>query len=271
LEQRFQVLADLIGQVLRGRDPEAIHDMRVASRRLQEALAVAASAARQHPPQVVQQLRRLRRALGTVRDLDVQLQLLREIAAELPRGERPRVRLLRQLIGSRRGRQVGKMRTKLGKVDLPQLVAALQAEVERLGRTQAVSVERALRLHMRARRLELARASVRARSTWDENDLHATRISAKRLRYALELGEALHPDAQQAAIKALKRLQNLLGEWHDLVVLDQTLMRNLGKQRLLRERLDVARTVLDLIGRVRDKKRGKVEDFCAASARRPRS
>jgi len=265
LERRFQTLSDLIGRVLRGRDPEAIHDMRVASRRLQEALAIAASATRQQSPPVIRQLRRLRKALGSVRDLDVQLALLREIASQLPRPERPRVRVLRQLLGSRRGRQVGKMRGKLGKVDLPQLVASLQAEVERLGRIPAPVLERTLRRHTGRRRSELARASIRARSTWEETDLHAARICGKRLRYALELGEALEPGSQAEAIAALKKLQNVLGEWHDLVVLDQTLMDNIGQPKILRDRLEVARTALDLIARLREKKREKVEAFCAAA------
>ena len=266
LERRLQILSDLIGKVLRGRDPEAIHDMRVASRRLQEALAVAAGAAGEAVPPVIRQLKRLRRALGRVRDLDVQLVLLREISRELPPGERPRARVLRQLLGTRRGRRLRQMRGKLGKVDLPQLIAALQGEVERLSRIRPLSLERNLQNHIRARRRELARASVRARSTWDEADLHGARICAKRLRYALELGDALHPGSQSGAIKSLKKLQNLLGEWHDLVVLDGALMRSVGKPAMLRDRLEVVRTVLDLIALVREGKRGKVEAFCASAA-----
>ena len=46
-------------------------------------------------------------------------------------------------------------------------------------------------------------------------ELHDMRIAAKRLRYLLELSEPLFGQAAKKATKAVKELQDLLGEIHD--------------------------------------------------------
>jgi CHAD domain-containing protein len=48
--------------------------------------------------------------------------------------------------------------------------------------------------------------------------LHAVRISAKKLRYALELAGEAGVAATARAVATLKRAQDLLGRWHDLEI-----------------------------------------------------
>src|SRR5207245_11487326 len=58
-----------------------------------------------------------------------------------------------------------------------------------------------------------------ARSTRDQDAVHAARIAVKRLRYLLEPIADERPPRAGALVELLKRLQNVLGELHDLQVL----------------------------------------------------
>jgi CHAD domain-containing protein len=77
----------LIGALpgLRDNDPEAVHDLRVATRRLRSSLAVFAKLFPAEPVREVErQIARLTSGFGVVRDLDVQIESLRGISATLP-------------------------------------------------------------------------------------------------------------------------------------------------------------------------------------------
>ena len=71
--------------------------------------------------------------------------------------------------------------------------------------------------------------------------LHDLRIAAKRLRYILEIGEALFGPYTATAIKRVKALQDLVGEIHDC---DVTLPRVL--ELIERARADDVATLLAL-------------------------
>lgn len=60
------------------------------------------------------------------------------------------------------------------------------------------------------------------RAAGDEEPAHRARIAAKRLRYILEPTAAGAAEARKA-VRALKRLQDLLGELHDAHVLEREL------------------------------------------------
>src|SRR5580765_5126801 len=74
---------------------EAIHDLRVAARRLQEALSFLEAWLE---PEARQRLhrraRRIRRSLGALRNADVMVRLVRDLSRELPTAERGNLREL---------------------------------------------------------------------------------------------------------------------------------------------------------------------------------
>src|SRR5262245_12119869 len=86
-----------------GDDPEELHDMRVASRRLRAAVSLF----RDVLPVTVMQPRGdfvwLGRSLGTVRDLDVQLEQLDGLLTEVAESERVALLPLRSLLEEQRG------------------------------------------------------------------------------------------------------------------------------------------------------------------------
>src|SRR5437016_8192227 len=80
------------GAVRKGDDPEAVHDMRVAVRRLRAALALFGSwYRRKQVKRLRKDLRRLGRRLGAVRDFEVLLDDARSAASRLPDAELSRL------------------------------------------------------------------------------------------------------------------------------------------------------------------------------------
>jgi CHAD domain-containing protein len=75
-----------------------------------------------------------------------------------------------------------------------------------------------------------------------EELLHQYRIKSKRIRYVAELA-ADRPEAQQL-VEQLKRMQDALGEWHDLLTLTQTVQKHVGdagRSALLAELSNITR------------------------------
>lgn len=88
-----------------GTDPEALHDMRVASRRLRAAVEAFGVCYRgKEFRRIARQTKELTRALGDVRDRDVLLERLDAYAATVPPDEAPAVALLAARLRAERER-----------------------------------------------------------------------------------------------------------------------------------------------------------------------
>lgn len=203
-------------QHVEGGEVRAIHRTRVATRRLRELVPVL-----QLDPAVcarlLRDLRRATRALGRVRELDVTAQLLGQLPDEPGEVDaalslvRDRLRALRRVV---HGREVKKQR--LG-ADLRRLGKRLERAVPTLDRRGARERQRwrwALQARVVRRAERLAAAIRDAGPFYRPESLHAVRIAAKKLRYALELdGEAGHTVPPELVV--MRRAQILLGDLHD--------------------------------------------------------
>jgi CHAD domain-containing protein len=69
------------------------------------------------------------------------------------------------------------------------------------------------------RSARLNEAMIAAGAVYLPERLHDVRIASKKLRYALELWERLRGERNTPPVRALKRVQALLGRMHDLQVL----------------------------------------------------
>jgi CHAD domain-containing protein len=89
VEVRSQEIFSFADGVLDTEDPERVHDMRVATRRLRAALEIFAPCfpKREHKA-LLREVKKLADALGERRDPDVQIAALESIKAELGQGER---------------------------------------------------------------------------------------------------------------------------------------------------------------------------------------
>jgi CHAD domain-containing protein len=198
-------------------DPEAVHDLRVATRRLQEALRFSEPfLPRPAVDRVARRARGIRRSLGAVRDADVLFRLLRRLARRLERGERRlalgiAARLSEEAEAARRAAD------RRGGLPVPGIRKRLQALLK-AARPVPVAVSARGRQVALERLARAARLLPRARRG-DPDGLHAFRIAVKRYRYGLEILDEAGARGLRALIREARDLQRALGRVHDLDVL----------------------------------------------------
>ena len=239
-------------------DPDAVHDVRVASRRLRAALDLADSEVypgfRRHRRRAV----RLTRALGATRELDVHLSKLSSLASglTLPGGHEVLEHALETFDrGRRRARR--SMLARIGRLDFTEFrgllaVEALPRPFESTGLHGAVNALLGPRIQCALLPLEEELESE------DPPALHLVRIQMKKLRYALEILGAAFPEPPEAWLARLKTLQTALGEHHDWALLETELWR-LHAALTERQRPALASGTLDLLGEVVEQRRAAFE------------
>jgi CHAD domain-containing protein len=219
LNERLTALLDAMPAAQAG-DMRSVHQARVATRRLREALPVLRSSLNDHAlGRAERQVRKMTRALGPVRELDVALAHLDELAANHLVSGRALSRLRQTIARERFAR-----RRELLAAITPGKMERLRHRLGRAGHddgeapppTTALDEARA-QVVRRASRLEAA--VEHAGGLYLPDRLHAVRIAAKKLRYALEIERELKRSRGTARITQLKRLQDLLGRMHDSEIL----------------------------------------------------
>jgi len=242
-----------------GRDPEAIHDFRVALRRLRTVLRPARRVfGRRRLREIGGELRRFAQATGSLRDEEV----LRETLGALSLPARAQAELTAWL--GQRARQERVRRRAVVAALLspdgpagPSLGTALAHLERRLGRRrrEAMPME-----ELAAAACAHAFAGVRALAGAPASDvaaMHALRIQFKRLRYTADLFAPALGEAGAVVARSSARMQKRLGELHDV---DEALVR-VGRARglseaggaavrraLLRERREAARRAGGALG-----------------------
>ena len=205
-----------------GEDAEELHDMRVATRRLRAAIGLFEEVLPPRAQHLGRELRWIARALGAVRDLDVQLERLPEltgwVASWYPATRGARLGLVRAALEAERSEA---RRLLLSDLDSPRwerLSAALvdfarqgPGSSER-GRTPATTVVPEL---VRSRHHAAVKAARRACRTGTPADFHKLRIRCKRLRYSLDLTGELYGTKATRFVRKLAGLQDVLGRAQD--------------------------------------------------------
>jgi CHAD domain-containing protein len=220
LERRLGAFRQHLPAALEG-DLTGVHQARVASRRLRETLPVLASLTRERAVDKVREdVRHVTRVLGPVRELDVALgHLADHVTAHHDLAAQGAV--VRKWLERTRSSRRDEMRDALDEETLDRLwrrVDALPGLVtdDALARPEWRA---ALARRIRGRADELARQTEATGVLYDPHALHLVRIATKKLRYAVELAGELRLGPTAAALRALKRQQELLGDIHDREVL----------------------------------------------------
>jgi CHAD domain-containing protein len=228
LRRRLAVLRAAAGRVRRREDIEAIHDLRVAARRLAAGLQLWDLLLAPRPRRrALRSVRRLRQRIGVVREREVLLAHLRERAQSAPPAARvaltsPLARLERRVergrerAADRAGRaRIARLAERVERAleDLPALAAAHPAALDEARRQAA---------DRRLRALGMLAEGLAART---DESLHQARIAVKKWRYAEEGLRAAAPDHAGGDLRQLRGLQETLGEIHDAAVLRDRLAR----------------------------------------------
>ena len=218
IRQRLAALSRALPGAQKG-DVQAVHQARVATRRIREALPLVARG--RTGKSLKKSVRKLTRALGPVRELDVALMNLDQLRNSGDVSEAAIARL-RQLITEERQRVGAEMVRLISHFNLEKFqkkaVEAVAHGPEASGRRDPRRVAAAL--CRAARRAEGLRAAIdNAAGIYLPDRLHQVRITVKKLRYALEIAQDLSGSRATARVRTLKRVQDLLGRMHDLEML----------------------------------------------------
>lgn len=204
-----------------GGEPVAVHQARVASRRLREVVPVLAPVA-PSAARAGEAVRRVTRALGPVRELDVTTALYTEWTRPVPRHA-----LAHAAIGRTLARERATATRAMRRTLAPAQIAKLRLVLDTLGREAAGVPVAAVAATVQARVAQRARRVVRALERlgilYAPERLHAVRIAVKQLRYALEVSGRLRRGPTAAALRQLRAVQDTLGRAHDLHVLGEHL------------------------------------------------
>ena len=242
-----------------GEDPEELHDMRMAGRRLDATLALFAPYLPAALPRMRARLKVLLEALGSVRDLDVQLTKFETFQRELAAADRPNLQALKNLLDAERARARIRMLRVLDSPQTEKWLARLKAELLKptaaRARVDHEPIVAAAPMFVRARHRKLRKAVSRLTAKSSLEDYHAVRGRIKKLRYAIESVATIYGKPADALLRSLRRLQDPLGEQQDAHV---TFIR---LQALARQPIaDLSAETLFLMGRM-------AESHAAAGAR----
>ncbi len=201
-------------------DEEAIHDFRVALRRLRSALRPLGLAwGKKKMEALAERIRAVADATGELRDEEV----LRETLADLALDAATRETVAKWQVG--RGRRERGLRgrvvtTLTSKTDLARVLADIQARIE--AEPKHVRSSEALAHDALERAVHKLKQRAHAADHDDKLAMHKVRIAAKQLRYTAELFDGVGDTEWTKIAKSAAKLQKRLGTLHDL---DEAILR----------------------------------------------
>jgi len=215
-----------------GERTEALHNMRVACRRLRAAVRAFDAGM---PQRLVvygrRELKWLGGLLGNVRDFDVQLALLDTYCAAVSHDQTEPLADFRRYLREERERRRVEMLSGIESARYFRLLVRLERFAYSrpprggIGHEANVTIARAggRKIKRAFRRLMAQGNAIGAAPT--DDDLHRLRIRAKRARYVLEFLYQLTGKQGRRLVKHMVRLQDLLGIHHDAAVAAQFIRR----------------------------------------------
>jgi CHAD domain-containing protein len=205
-----------------GEDPEAVHQARVATRRVRSALRTFRDVLDpEWGGSLRDRLKQVADALGAVRDTEVLRDRLRSREPSLPEGDRKGleelVTMLESIRDEARERLLAAIREETYVALLDELVEAAR-EPRVLEDAAGAAAVSELRPALERPWQHLEHAVEQAPEDASDASLHAVRIRAKRARYAAEAVSPVFGKRAEAFAQAAARLQDVLGDHQDSVV-----------------------------------------------------
>ncbi|HEY3261325.1 MAG TPA: CHAD domain-containing protein [Pseudonocardiaceae bacterium] len=238
LDTRLRALLEHEPGTRVGKDPEDLHQMRVAVRRMRAVLRAARPLLdRAWADGLRAELGWLGRGLGPVRDLDVLLERLRGEAAELGERDAKAVAPLLDAIAAERVAARETMLDALGSdrfaALLGRLADAVAQPLPRPATLDGGEPPKPPKLSGLVRKeFRRLRKAVRSAGAYPaDSELHALRIYGKRVRYTAELAAPAMGAPARELIKVVTAMQDVLGEHQDACVAQlrvRTLLDELG-------------------------------------------
>jgi CHAD domain-containing protein/uncharacterized protein YjbK len=224
LAHHMVVMRDHEQGTIAGEDPEELHDMRVATRRMRAALDLFGPyIAGPEAQRANDYLRQLGRILGDVRDMDIALAEARAFLAARPEMEADALEPLLKHWTRQRKRARRRMVRYLQGQSYERTVGAIEALLQHLALDtpwHAKSDQAAGRVAPRLLylRWEMVRAYEAVLQDAPVELLHMLRITCKQLRYGIEFFEEILPRKVTTLNDQIVAVQDHLGAMHDAAV-----------------------------------------------------
>jgi triphosphatase len=222
LRKHFAALLRKEGGTRLGEDPEQLHDMRVATRRIRAAMALFEGAL---PAEVIglrEELGWVASALGAVRDLDVLIEQVEAWGRPVEGLDDRALGLVAGVLAADRDQARANLVQTLDSSRYERLLAELTAVLRNgpvgaspSSRVRAVDAAPPL---IKARYRKVRKGGRRIDRSSKPADYHRLRIRAKRLRYALQFLAPIYGKGVTTLIRRTVRLQDLLGAHQDAEV-----------------------------------------------------
>jgi CHAD domain-containing protein len=209
--------------VRQSEDIEAIHRIRVASRRLRTALQLFKDCLPSKKTNLWNnQIRSLTRALGKARDIDVQCSLITGLYKEITDDKlKPGFRRILLRINQTRQKVQTEVNASIEKLERSKILDQIEKRFQSLAENSPTVDFHTLSLYqlscdrINQRLNDLLAYEVYIRRPEYKDELHMMRIAAKRLRYTMEIFAQLYEDKLENALQATRKTQTLIGEIHD--------------------------------------------------------
>ena len=209
-----------------GEDIESVHRMRVAIRRMRTLFRLIGAHYRPGTVDGYQRgLRRVARALGAVRDLDVLILDLQAFAATLPAEEQIELAAVISLLEKRRADYRVRLNALFDSKQYGRFLRRCERLFKKRGRGARPIKQREFPhqvRHVLPVLLHDRMARVKAYDTVlpaaEDTILHALRVEFKQLRYALEFFQPILGSPAGAFLQQVKAIQEILGRISDIAV-----------------------------------------------------
>ncbi|HST21216.1 MAG TPA: CHAD domain-containing protein [Blastocatellia bacterium] len=280
LTTQLEALQTYHRAVLETDEPEAIHKMRVTTRRAQAALDLLEGELRVR--KLKRRLREWRQMLSRVRNYDVFLMLIEKEVTRSRPAYRAQFELVKSIFQKRRAHRAEKARKYFEKIKVnsiaielglpiaqPVIEAVADSAVESREAHEAkqsdtgsqksfaideqkVAAHVADRLEQRV--AEFHTLAAQAHPATRAEELHQLRIAAKRVRYLLEIISQMGYGDGTRAVAWLRNVQDRIGDWHDLESLEEEIIEIVSHRRFLKEHIAESSRMLQAAAHLQKKK-----------------
>jgi CHAD domain-containing protein len=277
-------------EVMETAEVEAIHKMRVTTRRLQASIDLLLSNHRhsqkdktdRYVRKLKKQLRKWRRRLSRVRNYDVFLIMLEKEISARRGAHREQYELLKAILNEHREAQVEKIRRKLEHLNIEGIANRLGIDIATprdedggsepqesespgkaldqqamearsvLTNEKRIALRAAQRLEQRVE--EFHALAEQVHPTIHPEEMHQLRIAAKRVRYLLEILRTMGVGNPDRSLTWLRTLQGRIGDWHDLEALEEEIISILSQPGFMKEHLAESSRILLAASQLQKKK-----------------
>jgi CHAD domain-containing protein len=262
-------ILDLVPKILRSENPDQIHDLRVASRRLQAVVDVLTVApASSSVRRLRRKIKRSRVVFSDVRNCDVMIERIETRLKRRHAGRREAWMAVLEYVRERRSGACTPALRKLSKLNFGRVYVRLQsflasppeaAQANGHGHALSVATGDVLLKSRLTAELEKAWRRFRTELTQSQQSLsgqaiHQARIAAKRLRYLVEVMDEFQIPGSRDTAKWLRQVQQYLGDWHDRDVEEQMIAEMLARPQFILNQLELATQVVRLLAQERKAK-----------------